>query len=1845
MTAYWVEFGYNAYVERQDASQPYPPQDPIFFLGNNLRNNPYLVNFYGPVTPIYASWFQTTLPYAAAFKGKPGTSTIDVIIYTDSIINAYPVGTEPDPTVFSGPVKTSPTIHDDLDGQNLSLTYTSFAWAQINPTPGALTIDWQDKAETRSFNLTQSAGSITNPPQTGRIHFTDTEPDALPTGSIDSQTATVTDTKGNMVQLTSAQTAALEAAFSIAPEPGNTNNGAIDWTYNPDGTALSFLTAGEAAQVQSTIQVSDQNGNQDTATVTITLVAPVKTLFTTGADRVDFNSLTSDQQSAIAAGTDLYNGLGGSDSVTLPNIANYKKSSGVMLGWDTGQTFQTGSRPGDNYQITGGDGSDKIQLGAGNDTVYGSPGSDSITGGTGADTFNYQLGSFGNFKQFATPGTTQTITGGHLTFAKSPTQQNVLLLPGSPNNYSFSVNFGADSLAHAQTTVSTTPDSGFPKVSLATTDVEAARFAQPLNNPVTLSAKDSPASEATIATEAMKLAADVYGSSQSSQGYHSAQALAYPDSPGTLPYEEPATGNGSATSDGWLPVSAMQLGIAPADFMQQGTLRYSYKNGFYAAIDTKQTEVSGSGYPEANATVLQGVVDKQTTLAITFRGTDQVADFVDYANFSTYYEKFKPLVDGIENYLQSDDGSKINQVIVSGHSLGAAAVQYLVNDLRRNPNKNSNLTIMGYTDGSPGSESPPESLPIINFVQVGDPVPKTPTLKNAAAGKAGIIALATIAGGIRAGVEVGVALPPFQPKTRVGLDVVIDAGSKILNPLAYHKSVLYADNVGTLSSFAKDPNSPFASSKVGLSLTENKIADAASSNAVAPGATDGNEIAVGSAVLDSQGNPQPSTNVRVNPNDNYVLGSEQSGDKIFWDNPQPNELVHVVDGGKTDNASVDFLGSRSDYRLIQTNTSIGTVWQVYFLPNGPPGGKLIGDLYRIENDNSHIFYTGGYGTSVTSSLTGNLQTGQTTTLLLSMSGPVVVNTLGGSPTLTLSQSGPAAASTLASVSPLSSLDPVTATYDASASDPGSGVLAFQYKAGGSDKFSNLQITSFNANGSTVDGVGGASVDFSTVLDSPIGLSVNSPLVVTSVSSPQTGVIAEGQTAQLTLSMNESLSVNSSGGLPTLTLNDGGTAAYNDAASNPSSGKLAFDYTVQPGESTQNLAISGFSLPVGTTVQDAAGYNANFSAALNVPTGIQVGAGSEPAISKVTISPASGAAGVGKSIALALTLSGNVTVTGSPTLALNDGGIATYDAGKSTSTSLAFDYTVGSADADVDSLAITQVKLNGGTIRDGSGDNANLSFSGLSQSGPQIDNDSAQQAALALTVNGGHPIDAATVGAVPFTTTGLEPDDSGAVSFSDGSHAPVVIKITGGVPSATSADLAGLNDGHITATLSLSDDAAGNSFTPVTTDVVLDKAAAPSVSKITISPASGVEGVGKSVVLALTLTGAVTVAGSPVLTLNDGGAAVFNAAKSTSTSLAFDYTVGSADTDVASLAVTQVNLNGGTIRGSSGRDANLSLSRLSQSGPQIDNDSGEQAALTLTVNGSHPIDAATASAVSFTVAGLEPDDNGTVSFSDGSHAPVVIQIAGGAPSATTADLAGLNDGNITATLSLSADAAGNSFTPVTTDVVLDADLLAERPTITARSKITLNGGKSLPLGIALGATDSDDTLSISISGVAKFQSITAAGATPTVTRHGSHYTYTFADLPASDWDNGLILHSSYKGKRYGWNHLTVTVSQTTPGDIGGDITKKIAVTNRPAARPVHAPLQYLLNFLDPRALATAMEHYSEIVDPGSHGSHLHSAELLSQYMASSFVGGAPGYGPIFAAEAQPQQQPWLVHLHS
>ena len=94
--------------------------------------------------------------------------------------------------------------------------------------------------------------------------------------------------------------------------------------------------------------------------------------------------------------------------------------------------------------------------------------------------------------------------------------------------------------------------------------------------------------------------------------------------------------------------------------------------------------------------------------------------------------------------------------------------------------------------------------------------------------------------------------------------------------------------------------------------------------------------------------------------------------------------------------------------------------------------------------------------------------------------------------------------------------------------------------------------------------------------------------------------------------------------------------------------------------------------------------------------------------QTTAVPSTGIEFPSDTVTVTLKLSEVVTVAGTPTLALNSGGTATYFSGSGTDT-LTFIYTVGPNDTTVPSLTITAVNLPAGaTISDAAGNTADLS---------------------------------------------------------------------------------------------------------------------------------------------------------------------------------------------------------------------------------------------------------------------------------------------------------------------------------------------------------------------------------------------------------------------------------------------------------------------------------------------------------------------------------------------------------
>jgi hypothetical protein len=143
------------------------------------------------------------------------------------------------------------------------------------------------------------------------------------------------------------------------------------------GVVLRGSLNSAGTQFTGNAQVFDNTGIIDGSNFNSNLPINLQTsasLFTTGADTVDFNNLMPAQQQAIAAGADITHGLGGNDNVTLPNSGS--------------ASFHTGSTSSDtNYRVTGGGGNYTIFEGAGTETIsINGNGNSNITAGSGSDT-------------------------------------------------------------------------------------------------------------------------------------------------------------------------------------------------------------------------------------------------------------------------------------------------------------------------------------------------------------------------------------------------------------------------------------------------------------------------------------------------------------------------------------------------------------------------------------------------------------------------------------------------------------------------------------------------------------------------------------------------------------------------------------------------------------------------------------------------------------------------------------------------------------------------------------------------------------------------------------------------------------------------------------------------------------------------------------------------------------------------------------------------------------------------------------------------------------------------------------------------------------------------------------------------------------------------------------------------------------------------------------------------------------------------------------------------------------------------------------------------------------------
>src|SRR5208337_1313797 len=173
-------------------------------------------------------------------------------------------------------------------------TDTSTVTITITGTDDEPVIAAGDKAETGSItelNLTTSSTALDT--QSGVIHFSDPDQSDRPTATISSQSATYLAADGHTVlTLTTAQLDAIENALTLTPAGGNTNSGAIDWSYSIVDDALDFLAKGETVTLVSNILLDDHNGGTDTSTVTITITGTDDEPVIAAGDKAETGSIT-----------------------------------------------------------------------------------------------------------------------------------------------------------------------------------------------------------------------------------------------------------------------------------------------------------------------------------------------------------------------------------------------------------------------------------------------------------------------------------------------------------------------------------------------------------------------------------------------------------------------------------------------------------------------------------------------------------------------------------------------------------------------------------------------------------------------------------------------------------------------------------------------------------------------------------------------------------------------------------------------------------------------------------------------------------------------------------------------------------------------------------------------------------------------------------------------------------------------------------------------------------------------------------------------------------------------------------------------------------------------------------------------------------------------------------------------------------------------------------------------------------------------------------------------------------------------------------------------------------------
>jgi hypothetical protein len=320
------------------------------------------------------------------------------------------------------------------------------------------------------------------------------------------------------------------------------------------------------------------------------------------------------------------------------------------------------------------------------------------------------------------------------------------------------------------------------------------------------------------------------------------------------------------------------------------------------------------------------------------------------------------------------------------------------------------------------------------------------------------------------------------------------------------------------------------------------------------------------------------------------------------------------------------------------------------------------------------------------------------------------------------------------------------------------------------------------NGASVYGGGSSQTSGSPATATPVSITVTAGTTTTAANATAT-YSASSQTVSLNATVTSSVTVNS------------GTVTFTVSGISGS----ATSGTVTGGNASANFTIPGGTAANTYTITATYNPGAGFSGSSDSSHTLTI---NSPAatVTNVTSSAANGSYGVGAMIPVLVTFSSAVTVTGTPTLALNSGGTANYASGSGAST-LTFTYTVaaGQNSSALDATSTTALSLNGGTINSG-GTAANLTLPAPGAAGSLSANKSivintTAPTVVSYAVNFGSQsynlVGAARTAHLPWTITSI------TVVFSE----PIATANTSSLSGVTATSLSGVGTSTLTWTIS------------------------------------------------------------------------------------------------------------------------------------------------------------------------------------------------------------------------------------------------------------------------------------------------------------------------------------------------------------------------------------------------------------------------------------------------------------